>query len=140
MILLDTNVLAALVDERDSLHERAHRDLHKLKGPFALTSAVLVETCILIRLPHLRQRLWAALERLQMQHIEVMPSQWSDIFLWLEGYASHLPDLCDAILLALSERQSLPIWTYDREFRTIWRTPTGKSPKVVPPRSRARTP
>ncbi len=48
MILVDTNVIVALIDERDQLHERAVRDVATVAGtPLGVTSLVLVETCFL---------------------------------------------------------------------------------------------
>lgn len=45
MILVDTNVLVALVDERDRLHVRARGDLKRVgKKELGVTSAVLTET------------------------------------------------------------------------------------------------
>jgi predicted nucleic acid-binding protein len=135
VILLDTNVLVALVDERDGLHKRAQRDFGKLKGPFAVTSAVLVEACFLLRSDYLRARLHAILEMFGMKHVEVSAQQWPEIFQWLHDYASHVPDLCDAILVSFAYRETVSIWTYDKEFRTIWRTPHKKALKVVPARA-----
>jgi predicted nucleic acid-binding protein len=64
MLLLDTNVLVALVDERDGLHARARRDLKRLKGPFGATSATLCEACFLLPASYLRERLRFILNRL----------------------------------------------------------------------------
>jgi predicted nucleic acid-binding protein len=134
MILIDTNVLVALVDERDSLHKRAQREFGRLEGPFAVTSAVLVEACFLLRSDYLRARLHAVLETFGVTHLEVSAPQWPEIFDWLRAYASHVPDLCDAILVSLAHQATLPLWTYDNEFRTIWRSPKGKALKVIPAR------
>jgi len=126
MILLDTNVLVALVDERDELHARASRDLRKLKGPFALTSVVLSEACLLLDERYLRERLGLLLERLPAVPIEPEPPWWSDVFGWLARYADHAPDLADAILVTLAGRSSAAVWTYDSEFTKVWRLPNGR--------------
>src|SRR4051812_4749736 len=57
MILIDTSVLVALVDERDRLRSRAMAELGKLKGPLEVLDAVLVETYFLLNELYLRQRL-----------------------------------------------------------------------------------
>lgn len=132
MILIDTSVLVALVDERDALHVRAKRDLRRLKGPFAIPSAVLVESGVLLDAEHERRRLAALLDALRMQPIEPSVPFWAELFEWLLRYSDHDPDVCDAVLVLLAFRHSLAIWTYDREFRKVWRRPDGKALKLVP--------
>jgi predicted nucleic acid-binding protein len=132
VILLDTNVLVALVDERDRLHKKAVRDLRKQRGPFGVTSVVLSEVCFLLEAPYLRQRLTVLLDRLPATPVEPEAPWWRDVFTWLERYADHTPDLCDAQLVVLSARRSAPIWTYDAEFRKVWRRPDGKPITLVP--------
>lgn len=126
MILVDTDVLVALVDERDRLHARALRDLGKLKGPFGVTSAVLSEACFLLEPSYLRDRLALLLERLRAEPVEPPGPFWPEVFAWLRAYADHVPDFCDALLIALSARSGSPIWTYDTEFSAVWRLPNGK--------------
>ena len=132
MTLLDTNVLVALVDERDQLHARAKRDLKTVVGPFGLTSVVLCESCFLLPQGYLRQRLRFLLDRLGVSPVDLDPSRWGEIFDWLARYAQHEPDWCDAELVVLAGRERSSIWTYDKEFRTLWRAPDGRSLKVVP--------
>lgn len=132
MILLDTNVVVALVDERDQLHARAKRDLRTLSGPFGLTSVVLSESCFLLPQRHLRQRLRFLLDRLGASPVDLDPPRWSEIFDWLARYAQHDPDWCDAELVVVAAHGGSSIWTYDSEFRTLWRAPDGRSLTVVP--------
>ncbi len=55
MILIDTNVLVALVDEGDGLRGLAMADLGKFKGPYEILDAVLVETYFLLNDSNLRR-------------------------------------------------------------------------------------
>jgi hypothetical protein len=49
-----------------------------------------------------------------------------DVFAWLDQYSDHEPDLADAYLAVLSAyHREYKIWTYDSQFRTIWRRPDG---------------
>ena len=132
MILVDTNVVVALVDERDRLHARAKRDLRKIAGPFGLTSVVMSEACFLMPETYLRERLRLLFDRLPIRPIELEEPWWSDVFDWLVRYAEHEPDLCDAMLAVLASREACPIWTYDGEFKHLWRRPDGKALRVVP--------
>ena len=131
MILIDTNVLVALVDERDGLRARAMADLGKLKGPYEILDAVLVETYFLLTDSYLRQRVRFVLERLAARHVQVSASWWSSIFDWLDKYARHEPDLCDAMLVIAAGREKRSIWTYDQEFRRLWRSPEGRPLPLV---------
>lgn len=131
MILIDTNVLVALVDERDGLRKRALADLGKLKGPYAVLDAVLVETFFLLQQAYLRQRVCFVLDRLAVGHTQIQAEWWSGIFAWIEKYARHEPDLCDAMLVVTAARQKSAIWTYDAEFAKRWRTPDGRAVKLV---------
>lgn len=136
MILVDTNVLVALVDERDRLHARAVRDLDALKGPFATSSVVLSESCFLLPEAHFRSRLRALITRLGMRFVELDDDAWDAVFDWLSDYGEHEPDLCDAQLSVLAARTSFSIWSYDAEFRNVWRTPEGRPLRVVPAAAR----
>jgi predicted nucleic acid-binding protein len=142
MILLDTNVLVALVDERDGLRSRAMADLGKLKGPYGVLDAVLVETHFLLHDAYLRKRMRFALSKLTARHVPVQPAWWDMIFDWLDKYERHEPDLCDAMLVVAAARADLTIWTYDREFRQVWRSPEGRALRLAgsPFRPRRRGP
>ena len=131
MTLLDTNVVVALVDERDQLHARAKRDLKTISGPFGLTSVVLCESCFLLPQPYLRQRLRFLLDRLGVSPVDLDPLRWGEVFDWLARYAQHEPDWCDAELVVVAAQEGSSIWTYDKEFRILWRAPDGRVLNVV---------
>jgi predicted nucleic acid-binding protein len=102
-------------------------------------SVVLSETCFLLEQSHLRKRLRLLLERLSVRALELEEPWWGDVFDWLARYADHEPDLCDAMLAVLASRNKSQIWTYDSEFRKLWRAPDGRPLHVVPtPRGASR--
>jgi predicted nucleic acid-binding protein len=139
VILVDTNVLVALVDERDRLHSRAKHDLKVLaKAPFACSTLVLGEACFLLQAGFLRQRLRLLLKGLAATPVELEDPFWDEVFDWLERYDEHEPDLADAQLAILSSRNpEWRVWTYDDEFRTTWRRSDGsKIPTVGRSRSK----
>jgi hypothetical protein len=52
---------------------------------------------------------------------------WRAILDWLDRYEEHEPDWTDAYLAVVSGREKRAVvWSYDREFSTIWRRPDGK--------------
>jgi predicted nucleic acid-binding protein len=139
MTLVDTNVLVALLDERDRLHQMAVRDLKSMTGPFATTSIVLSETCFLLPEAHFRDRLRMLIARIPIQLVELDTGSWDAVFTWLANYSEHTPDLCDAQLIVLAHDVSSSIWTYDSEFHQLWRAPDGRPLRVLPSSTR-RTP
>ena len=134
-VLVDTNVLIGLVDRTDGLHERAVKDLTKLaRADLRVTDAVLSECVFALQSASQRGRLGLLVERLPITPINADdPSGLRrDVFAWLSRYADHQPDYADAELCVLSGRdRRLRIWTYDSEFKAIWRTPGGKKPSLV---------
>jgi predicted nucleic acid-binding protein len=129
MILIDTTPLVALCDPRDSLNKTALRHLKVLaKSEFAVCEPVLYEVCFHLDAPAQRRRLQQTLERLDVSPISVDDAQtlWKEVFDWLDQYRDHEPDWADAYLAVLCGRdRKYKVWTYDSEFRTIWRKPDG---------------
>ena len=129
MILIDTGPLVALCDPRDALNQTALRDLKALsRSQFAVCEPVLSEACFHLFAPQQRHRLQRTLEGLDILPVTVEEVQafWRDVFDWLNGYSEHEPDWADgylAVLCGLDRKYK--VWTYDAEFRTIWRKPNG---------------
>ena len=137
MILIDTTPLVALCDQRDSHHKRAVRQLETLaRSTFVTCDAVLTEACF--HLPHQSQRLRLR-DLLDELAVESLPatserSYRDDVFNWLTRFAEHEPDWADACLaVACGRNSAAKVWTYDSEFRTIWRRPDGTRIPLVTP-------
>ena len=129
MILIDTGPLVALCDARDTKHRLAVQHLESLAAStFGTCDAVLTEACFHLPSKSQRQRLRALLRELD---VDPAPTDfdlrfWSDTLEWLVRYADHEPDWADGCLAVLSGRDpQTKIWTYDREFKTVWRRPNG---------------
>src|SRR5262245_466911 len=124
---MDTTPLVALCDARDRKHRTAVKQLESLAtDAFVVCDAVLTEACF--HLPHRSQwqRLRAFLNDLRVQPVPVADERafWLDVLDWLARYAEHEPDWADGCLAVLSgHHRDLELWTYDREFRTVWRRP-----------------
>ena len=89
---------------------------------------VLTETCFLLPRAHHRARLRDLLPALSVGPCPIADNAGlrNDIFAWLAGYADHEPDWTDGYLAVVCGRERrFKVWTYDREFRTIWRRPDG---------------
>ena len=129
MTLIDTTPLVALCDPRDSLNRTALKHLKILaKSQFAICEPVLAEVCFHLPAQSQRTRLQRIIESLQITAAPVDDGSalWRDVFDWLHKYSQHEPDWADAYLAVLSGRNpKYTVWTYDLEFRTIWRRPDG---------------
>jgi predicted nucleic acid-binding protein len=130
MILVDTTPLVALCDARDALHRTAREHLSALLPTgLCVCEAILTEACF--HLPHgaQRQRLAATLEELRIDSLPTGDAAFrTEVFVWLFKYANQEPDWADGCIAVLCGRdKKLRVWTYDREFRAIWRRPDGRA-------------
>ena len=133
-VLVDTGPLVALLDTRDRLHGRALSELDRLTGPLWLGLPTLTESCFLLGSTHLRRRLSSLLDREVMQLVGPKDDDATTrrSMKWLDHYAEHSPDFADAFLVCWAESDpSLAVWTFDREFSTIWRTLGGKKVRLA---------
>jgi predicted nucleic acid-binding protein len=136
MILVDTTPLVALCDPRDALHDRALADLDRIGRRALLACApILTETCFLLEDRIQRERLQRLLAALAIRAFSADDegALWCRVFAWLDKYAEHEPDWADAYLAIIcSIERRAKVWTYDHEFRTIWRREDGsKIPLAV---------
>jgi predicted nucleic acid-binding protein len=139
MILLDANPLIALVDNREALNPTAAADLKRLgRRELFLPSPVLTEVCFTLPHPYQRARLRDLIEAFDIQPCPVPREEilWAEVFQWLINYSEHEPDWTDGYLAVLCGREKeFKLWTYDSEFRVVWRRPDGsRIPMAVPER------
>jgi predicted nucleic acid-binding protein len=134
MILVDTNILVALVDPRDPLRAAALDDLVRLgRRQLVLTWPVLAEAVHLLATGQRRRAL-----RKLINDYEIAMLAESDgpgpqaLFEWLDRYDEHEPDLADAYLVvATALNRKLRVWSYDGEFHSTWRRPDGSPVPLV---------
>ena len=135
MILVDTGPLVALCDRRDGHHGATARELGALSGEtFGTCEAVLAEAHFHLGRPAQRQRLRVVMKDLRLA---VLPEGkasplWPPVLDWLQRYEEHEPDWADACLAVLSAAvPTARVWTFDREFHTIWKRPDGTAIPLV---------
>jgi predicted nucleic acid-binding protein len=138
-ILVDTGPLVALCDERDGLHARAESELGQLRSPRWIGLPVLVEATQLLESPQHVRRLEEGILRGLFKL--ALPERWTELvgrsLRWMDRYAEHSPDFVDAFLVAWVEvEKPAAIWTFDSEFRDIWRTSGGRRPRLALPAPR----
>ncbi len=135
MILLDTGPLVALCDPHDGLHASTSRELHALAGEtFGTCEAVLAEAHFHLGRAAQRQRLRVLIRDLRLAVLPDSKSSplWPAVLDWLQRYEEHEPDWADACLTVLSATvPTARVWTFDREFHTIWKRPDGSTIPIV---------
>jgi predicted nucleic acid-binding protein len=124
LILADTGPLYALADPSDQFHARAAKELEAI-GANGYSVAVaypnLCEayTLVLHRLSgdYARQWLTEIMDGTLPLHPE--PVDFSAGVARLRRFADHPITLVDAVIASLAERLRLPVWSFDRHFRTM---------------------
>jgi predicted nucleic acid-binding protein len=129
VIFVDTTPLVALCNPRDGHHRRALADINRLapRG-LLLCEPVLTEACFLLDRRVLRARLERIIAELSVRAwVPADPEAFRrEVFAWLARYADQQPDWADGCLAAASDREKKArVWTYDSEFKTTWRRPSG---------------
>jgi uncharacterized protein len=129
MVLVDTGPLVALCDPRDAKHGLALKQLQRVAAAGLVTcEAVLVEACFHLPYDSQRRRLNALITELRVESLSDASDRplWREVFDWLMKYSDHEPDWADGCLAVLSGRhKQLRVWTFDSEFRHVWRRPDG---------------
>jgi len=120
-VLADTGPLYAAVDTDDGQHSRAHADLVRLVDAgfdVIVAGSTLLECYTLVV-----QRLGPAVARRWLNEIEsgaqtVQPSL-DDLTVaanLIREQGDHSLTMFDAVFVVLSNRLSIPVWTYDERF------------------------
>jgi predicted nucleic acid-binding protein len=128
----DTRVITH--DPSDSLHPRALRELALAAKPRLLSPPVITEAMHLLGARGYPARLQAMVDQ-QTFRFEVAPT-WakhaSRALASMKRYEEHEPDFADAFLVAWLEHEPrAKIWTFDSDFRTVWRSAKGKTLRLV---------
>ncbi len=129
-VLADTVVFYALLDEKDTHHQRAQLEMQKIlasKTTIYVSFPIFLEaySLLLYRLgfPSAQEFVDYCLDSVEF----INPTL--DEYLQANDKASRYPDqtitLVDAITAVLSERLNLPVWSYDYHFDimriNVWR-------------------
>jgi uncharacterized protein len=132
-VLVDTGPLVALLDDRDALHRRALREARQIRVPALVGVPVLTEALHFLRDPLTRSRLAVAFKRGSLQLVgQTSVAHVEAALTWLDRFADRSPDFADAYLVAWAASDSgVSIWTFDTEFRTVWRTASGRSVRLT---------
>lgn len=129
-VLADTGPLYAAVDPSDQYHRRAQAELQRLqrwRAAVVVCYPTLLETYTLVlrRLGTSSAHQWLEEMLAGAALVNPAPADYTDAARLVRAYPDHVITLFDAVLAALSDRLSIPVWTYDRHFEwmgtPLWR-------------------
>jgi predicted nucleic acid-binding protein len=134
-ILIDTGPIVAILCREDASHSQCVELLRSLDGELCTTWPVVSESIFL--LGGRADRIKTLLEMFASGaiHIASLGSE-STVIEWLEAFYErfneHAPDLADATLMYLAERDSLTkIFTLDTRDFAIYRTSDGRALQIM---------
>ena len=135
-VLIDTGLIAALLNRRDAHHEWASSQLANLHEPLVTCEAVLSEAFFLLASLRNGTSTLAALLREQLVRVDPgfsYSAHSAEILKCLERYRNVPMSFADACLVRMSEidRRSL-IFTTDRDFLTYRRNRREAIPLIAP--------
>lgn len=133
-IIIDTGPIVAILSASDAYHTVCVEALKNITPPMLTTWPVLTEVQYLLRKDHRSiQGLFRALENelIMLEEISAEAIPWLQNF--LQKYSDITPQLADASLMYLAEKQGLEtIFTLDKRDFSIYRFNNRKAPKLIP--------
>lgn len=133
-VLIDTGPLVAIFSNRDAHHERCVATLSALAPPLVTCWPVLTEVCWLLRQrPATIQKLFDGFRDglFELLPLDDLALEWIPKF--LDRYESAGPQLADAALVYLAEREQIrTVFTLDRRDFGIFRLSRNRALTLIP--------
>jgi predicted nucleic acid-binding protein len=133
-VLVDTGPLVAILSRDDEYHEVCVQALREMPGPLFSCWPVITEAAWLLR--RSSQVVHRLLQNLDGDFLELLPltgSEGAAIAAMMERYKDIQPQLADAALVFLAERERIDtLFTLDRRDFSIYRTKKKRSFRIVP--------
>ena len=130
----DTGPLVAIVRAREKAHKKCAAALKAIRPPLLTCWPVLTEAAWLLRKePGGFRALGGLIDSglVQLADLDQTAVPW--VIAFLDRYASAGPDLADAALMYLAERESIEtVFTLDRRDFSIYRTTDGRALSILP--------
>ncbi len=133
-ILIDTGPIVAILSEADQLHARCVTELANLRPPLFTCWPVVTEAQWLLRRDSKAvEGLFRAFERGLFALLPLDESALSWLADFLARYSNLEPDLADACLVCLAEREGIQaIFTLDQRDFSLYRYQRNRRLKIIP--------
>jgi predicted nucleic acid-binding protein len=137
-VLVDTGPLVAILSSVDQHHAACVKALHQLPGPLFSCWPVITEAVWRLR-PHppaVQQLLRSCFSEKPGGFLELLPlagSEASDIAEVMKEYANIRPQMADAALVYLANREGIDtIFTLDRRDFRVYRSAQNRPFRIIP--------
>lgn len=133
-VLVDTGPIIAILSQRDQHHKRCVLQLGDLRPPLFTCWPVLTEAQWLLRGdPRAVAGLFQAFATGLLSLLPVGEEALPDLEAFLQRYSKIQPDLADAMLIYLAEREGTrTIFSLDQRDFTVYRLKSGRRLNIVP--------
>ena len=133
-VLVDTGPLVAILDPHDEYHDTCLAALRGLPVPLLTCWLVITEAAWLLReWPHSVQRLLGSIDGKFIDLLPIAGSEASEISAVMKKYAEIRPQLADASLVYLANREQIDtIFTLDRRDFSIYRSGRRRPFRILP--------
>jgi predicted nucleic acid-binding protein len=124
LVLADTTPLYAAFTPSDQYHDRAQSDLHRLEQerlPVGILTTTILEAHTLVLFRHGASSAHVWFDAIASMTTPIHPTM--DDFKQATRHISRFPDqrltFFDALMYVVSERLTIPIWSYDHHFDVL---------------------
>ncbi|MFY9845842.1 MAG: PIN domain-containing protein [Terriglobales bacterium] len=133
-VLIDTGPLVAIMSRSDQYHQTCVAALHELPGPLFSCWPVITEAAWLLRRhPGAVQQLLGSISEGFLELLPLQTAEAEKIGKLMEKYRNIRPQLADAALLHLAERDGFDvIFTLDRRDFSVFQAGHKRSFRIVP--------
>jgi uncharacterized protein len=133
-VLVDTGPLVAILSRGDEYHETCINALREMPGPLFSCWPVITEAAWLLRgSQRLVQQLLQSIDGRFLELLPLAGSEASAIAAIMKRYEDIRPQLADAALVYLAERERIEIvFTLDHRDFSIYRSAKTRSFRIVP--------
>ena len=132
--VVDTGPLVATIRKREKAHKKCVAALKVLRPPLLTCWPVLTEAAWLLRdEPGGIKAIGGLVQSGSVRLVELDESALHWIIAFLDRYASVGPQMADAALMYIAEREGIEtVFTLDRRDFSVYRTTDGRALEIVP--------
>jgi predicted nucleic acid-binding protein len=133
-VLVDTGPLVAIMSHADQHHKTCLEALHELPGPLFSCWPVITEAAWLLRRhPGVVRQLLDSISAGFLELLPVQSAEAAEIGRVIEKYRNIRPQLADAALVYLAERDGFDvIFTLDRRDFSVYQAGRKRAFRIIP--------
>jgi predicted nucleic acid-binding protein len=133
-VLVDTGPLVAIMSQADQHHKTCLEALHDLPGPLFSCWPVITEAAWLLRRhPGIVRQLLDSISAGFLELLPIQSAEASEIGKLMEKYRNIRPQLADAALVFLAERDGFDvIFTLDRRDFSVYQAGRKRAFRIIP--------